>query len=71
MTRAEDVPLQRPDHEGSCGVCRLRLNKIKVEKAKTSQMGDQISQKYLPLLPLVMGIIEQASKVIAETAPIA
>jgi hypothetical protein len=32
-------------------------------------MGDQISQKYLPSVPLIMGIIEQATKPIAANTP--
>jgi len=49
--------------------CRTWRNEIKEEKANTSQIGDQISQKYLPAVPLVKGIIEQRRKLITAKTP--
>ena len=50
-------------------VCRTGTNEIKDEKANRSQIGDQISQKYLPSVPLTMGTIEQTRKLREENAP--
>ena len=45
------------------------INEINVEKANTSQTGNQTSQKYLPSVPLVIGTIEHTRKLRAENTP--
>lgn len=61
--------LDGDDQATSGGVWRIGAKETKHEKANRSQIGHQISQKYLPAVPLVMGTIEQMRKANAEKIP--
>jgi len=45
------------------------MNDTKPVKPNASQIGAQISQKYLPSVPRVIGMIEQSRKLIVASPP--